>query len=91
LLAAPFTPISCLAHSSAVKMIYSSETSVDIHRTSCCHSAESTALHINRCENIKYDNFIDSMERNLQLLVGNHAFLYLNSADNGPFPKDRIW
>jgi hypothetical protein len=51
-----FTLVSCLAYSSTVKMEAkcSSETSVDIQRTTRCYIPEDGILHNHRCENLKY-------------------------------------
>jgi hypothetical protein len=47
--------VSCLSCSSTLEMeaIYSSETSVDFHRTVWNYILEDTTLHSHRCENLK--------------------------------------
>jgi hypothetical protein len=55
LLAICFTLVSCLANFSTLKMelIYSSETPVSLYWTTQGNSPDITALHNNRCENLK--------------------------------------
>jgi hypothetical protein len=55
-----FMLVFCLTYSLALNMdaIYSSETSVDFHRTTQRYISEDTTLHNHRCENLKSNKLL---------------------------------
>jgi hypothetical protein len=65
-----FTLVSCSDYSSILKLeaICSSETSVNVQRTTSCYFPGDRTLHNHRCENLKSyiltDTFIGSSGRN---------------------------
>jgi hypothetical protein len=65
-LAARFMVVSCLAHSSTLKMeatSCSSETSVDFKRTTWRYISEDMTLHDHLCENLKLYKVDKSLHR----------------------------
>jgi hypothetical protein len=74
-----FTLVSCSAYSSTLKMvvIYSSETLVDIQRTTWQCIPKDSTLHNHRCENLKSYNKNEGYP-----FLGDVGFINLNPSYN---------